>query len=206
MGDMVTLVIPTDAPVLHGPPQGRWTISDWEKLPDDGNLYEIIEGVLYMSTSPSNFHQWISRRLDKYLGMVAEDQGLGFASTAPGGVIMPGCDPVQPDFAFVIKDRAEIIRDRKIYGVPDLIIEVLSPSNRSYDEEVKLQAYANAGVPEFALIDPSARRLRLFTLKERGVYGESNDFESTQSVTFKCLPTIPLEIAKLFEGAPDPTP
>src|SRR5262249_28653549 len=146
------------------------------------------------------------RRLDKYLGMVAEDMGLGFASTAPGGVIMPGCDPVQPDFAFVVKARAGIIRDRRIYGVPDLIIEVLSPSNRLYDEEVKLQAYANAGVPEFALIDPTARLVRLYTLKEQGSYGEAVDFDSTQSVTFKCLPSISLEVSKLFEGAPDPTP
>jgi hypothetical protein len=44
---MTTLVIPTDAPAVVGPSQGRWTYADWEGLPDDGNRYEIIDGVLY---------------------------------------------------------------------------------------------------------------------------------------------------------------
>ena len=202
---MVTLVVPTDAPKVAGPPQGRWTFIEWEELPDDGNLYEIIDGVLFMSTSPGNFHQWISRRLDHYVGFPAEEQGLGFASVAPTGVIMPGCDPVQPDFMFVLKAHADIIRDKHIYGVPDLIVEILSPGNRSYDEEVKLTAYANAGVPEYAIIDPAARTLRLYTLDMPGRYQEPREFGAEQSMRFGCLPELALEVGKLFEGAPDTT-
>jgi hypothetical protein len=41
-----------------GPPQSEWTAADWEALPEDGNRYEIIAGVLYMTTSPSLFHEW----------------------------------------------------------------------------------------------------------------------------------------------------
>ena len=52
---MATLVIPTDAPPIPGPPQGQWTYADWEALPDDGNRYEIIDGVLYMSSAPITF-------------------------------------------------------------------------------------------------------------------------------------------------------
>jgi hypothetical protein len=44
---MTTLVIPTEAPAVPGPPQGQWTYADWEDLPDDGNRYEIIDGVVY---------------------------------------------------------------------------------------------------------------------------------------------------------------
>jgi hypothetical protein len=50
---MTTLVISTDAPAVAGPPQGQWTHADWETLPDDGNRYEVLDGVLYMSTAPS---------------------------------------------------------------------------------------------------------------------------------------------------------
>ena len=53
---MTALVLPTDAPAVPGPPQGQWTYVDWETLPDDGNRYEIIDGVLYMTTAPSSFH------------------------------------------------------------------------------------------------------------------------------------------------------
>ncbi len=51
--------IPTDAVRVPGPQQGTWTLADWEALPEDGNRYEILHGVLFMSTSPSFFHQWI---------------------------------------------------------------------------------------------------------------------------------------------------
>jgi hypothetical protein len=55
---MTALVIPTEAPAVLGPRQGRWTYADWEVLPDDGNRYEVVDGALYMTTAPSFFHQW----------------------------------------------------------------------------------------------------------------------------------------------------
>ena len=118
---------------------------------------------------------------------------------------MPGCDPVQPDFVFIKPEHKDIVQSRRLEGVPDLIVEILLPSNRAYDEKVKLQAYAAAVVPEYAMIDPSARRLRYYALKTLGEYGPPHDFDSTRSVTFACLPTIPLVIGRLFEGAPDTT-
>src|SRR5579884_2090979 len=141
---MATLVLSTDAPIVMGPPQGHWRFADWEKLRDDGNRYEVIDGVLYMSTAPSYFHQYIILQLIRYIGIPAEDRRLGRVGFAPIGVLMPGCDPVQPDFAIVLTANAAIIHDRRIYGVPDLIVEILSPSNHAYDEQIKLQAYARA--------------------------------------------------------------
>src|SRR5947199_132188 len=108
---MTALVLSTDAPTVPGPPQGQWTYADWEELPDDGNRYEIIDGVLYMTTAPSSFHQWIVNRLERHITIPAEDQGLAFAFTAPIGVIMPGCDPVQPDFVVVLASRESIFRE-----------------------------------------------------------------------------------------------
>src|SRR5262245_20268169 len=80
---MTSLIISTDAPAVAGPPQGHWTYADWETLPDDGNRYEIIDGVLYMTNAPSNFHQWSIRRLHPFLDIPAQAQGLGFAFSAP---------------------------------------------------------------------------------------------------------------------------
>ncbi len=53
---------------------------------------------------------------------------------------MPGCDPVQPDYVVILKSNAAIIADRRIRGVPNIIIEVQSPGNSAYDERVKLVA------------------------------------------------------------------
>ncbi len=195
----------TAAPRLQGPPQGQWTLADWEQLPEDGNVYEIINGVLYMTGSPSYFHQWINQNLVGYIGFPANQQGLAFAVTAPVGVFMPGCDPVQPDFVVVKKDRAEIIHDRRIYGIPDLIVEILSPSNRVYDETTKMNAYAAAGLPEFGVLDPMSRQLRIFELDVPGQFREARVFNADDLAHFKCLPTIEFRVGDLFAGAPDTT-
>ncbi len=202
---MTSLVISTDAPVVPGPPQGHWTYADWETLPDDGNRYEVIDGVLYLTTAPSNFHQWIVRRLDRYLGMPAEDQGLAFVFTAPIGLLMPGCDPVQPDFILVLRKNVDIIRDGRIRGVPDLIVEVQSPGNAAYDERVKLVSYALAGVPEYAIVKPGTRILNHYRLQAPGRYAGPRDYDEAETVTFDCLPTIHVPVADLFAGAPDTT-
>lgn len=203
---MITLPVSTEsAHAVRGPAQGNWTYTDWENLPDDGNRYEIIEGVLYVTTAPSNFHQWIISRLFIYLGLPAEQRGLAYWLAAPIGVAMPDCDPVQPDFLIVLKERAGIIRDRRIYGVPDLIVEVISPGSAAYDEGVKLEAYARAGVPEYGVIDPATRKLRLYTLDVPGQFTAPREFGEGDSLSFACLPEIMLNVSELFANAPDTT-
>ena len=203
---MITIAIPTEtATSVRGPSQGNWTYADWEQLPDDGKRYEIIEGVLYMTTAPSYFHQWIIRYFDHNIGIPAEQKGLGFAATAPVGLLMPGCDPVQPDFVFVRKQNAAIIHDRRIRGIPDLIVEVVSPGSAAYDEGVKLEAYARANVPEYAVIDPSERKLRLYALEAPGQYAAPREYAEGDSLSFACLPEITLNVSDLFANAPDTT-
>lgn len=197
LGEMTTAV--------EGPPQGSWTYADWETLgADDDNRYEIIDGFLYMTTAPKNFHQWIISRLMREVGFPAEDQGH-YWFVAPIGVIMPGASPVQPDFLLILKENVGIIHDGRIRGVPDLIVEVLSPGSKDYDEGVKLQAYASAGVPEYAVIDPPARTLRLYTLDETFTYQNAQEFSGNDDVSFACLPSVQFHLNVLFEGAPDTT-
>lgn len=186
-------------------PEATWNYARWERLPDDGNRYEVIDGVLYMTTAPSFLHQWIIQQLIRYLGIPATDAGLAFFTFAPIGLLMPGCDPVQPDFVVVRKQNAAIIRNGRIRGVPDLIVEVLSPGNAAHDEEVKLRAYARACVPEYAMVDPRTRTLRRYRLEAPGRYAAPAVAEEADSVTFDCLPTIPLTVGALFAGAPDTT-
>lgn len=139
---MASLVFPhyVGISTINSPPQGQWTAADWEALPDDEYRYEIIDGELYMSKSPSYFHQWILLNLYDLVGRPARQQGLAFPALAPIGVFMPGTTPVQPDFVLVMAQHSAIIHDRGIQGVPDLIVEVLSPGSRDYDEDVKLKA------------------------------------------------------------------
>ena len=183
-----------------------WCYARWEQLPDDGNRYEVIDGVLYMTTSPSFFHQWIIMRLLQLVGFPAQEQGLAYAITAPVGVLMPGCDPVQPDFLLVRQDRAAIIHDRRIRGVPDLIAEVLSPTNPEQDTEVKRRNYARAGVPEYWIVRPATRDL-LVCWQPDASLGDYAQVRLVAPGAELVSPTLPLRVtvADLFAGAPDST-
>jgi len=203
--DVATLVVPTDAPVVVGPPQGAWTHADWEALDHSLGRYEIIAGVLYMTTAPGFFHQWIVQNLAELLGAPAKAQGLAYAVPSPVGVLMPGCDPVQPDFVIVLTARAAIIHNKRVRGVPDLLIEILSPSNSAYDLQVKRHAYAQAGVPEYAIIDPSTRTLNHYRRQASGGYDAPRVYTATDTVRFDCLPTIAVPVGQLFAGSPDTT-
>ena len=72
-------------------PEADWDRARWETLPDDGNRYEVIDGVLYMTTAPSFFHQWIVQRLIRLVGIPAKDQELAYFVTAPIGKTFASC-------------------------------------------------------------------------------------------------------------------
>jgi Uma2 family endonuclease len=118
---------------------------------------------------------------------------------------MPGADLVQPDFLIILKENYGIVQSGRIRGVPDLIVEVLSPGSVDYDEGVKLEAYARAGVPEYAVIDPRERKLRLYALQEPGMYAPARAFSGDDMVSFACLLSIRFRLGALFEGALDTT-
>jgi Uma2 family endonuclease len=184
-----------------------WNYTSWEQLPDDGNRYEVIDGVLYMTTAPSNFHQWIIQRLIRFVGIPAEDTDLAYSAIAPIGLLMPGCDPVQPDFLLIRKEHAGIIVDRRIRGVPDLIVEVLSPSNPEQDTEIKRSVYARAGLPEYWIVRPQTRDVLVCWQPEPdlGIFTQVQRVASTSTLTSPTMPSISFVVANLFAGAPDTT-
>src|SRR4051812_17360191 len=105
-------------------PDACWSYDKWERLPNDGNRYEVIDGVLYMSTAPSFGHQRSIARLVRHVAIPLEDCGFATYAFAPIGLVMPGADPVQPDFVLIRSERSAIIaEDGRIRGVPDLIAE-----------------------------------------------------------------------------------
>lgn len=186
---------------------GGWCYERWAQLPNDGNRYEIIDGVLYITTAPSNFHQWIIGRLYRLIAIPAEDSGLAYALTAPIGLLMPGCDPVQPDFLLVRRERAAIIVDRRVRGVPDLITEVLSPSNPEQDTELKRAAYARAGVAEYWIVRPATRDVLVCWQPDQamGTYMQVRLVAPGERLVAATLPGVSANVDDLFAGAPDTT-
>lgn len=196
----------TESQLLLRSTGADWSYERWETLPDDGNLYEVIDGVLYMSTSPSFFHGWIVMRLIELVGLPAKQRGLVHVCTAPLGVLMPGCDPVQPAFFLIRQERDNVIRETKVREAPDLIAEILSPSNPEHDTMTKRRAYARAGVPEYWIVRPATRDVEVCWQPDAalGDYAQSRLVGSDDELVAVTLP-ISVLVRELFAGAPDTT-
>jgi Uma2 family endonuclease len=180
------------------PEQGRWTYDDWLRLPGDEFRYEIVEGELHVSPSPSTGHQFVVTSLIAAMHAYARKHELGAILTAPVGVRLPEQDTaVQPDILFVARDRLNIIRDDIIDGAPDLVVEVLSPSNWIYDRTRKQKAYERAGVREYWIVDYRARTVDVLAL-EGGEFVQRGQYHDGDTVASEVLPGLTIPVADIF--------
>lgn len=145
------------------------TYDDLLALPDDGNRYELIHGEIVMSPAPKTKHQRIQMLLSRKLGDYVETHRLGELFGAPLDVKFSPYNVVQPDLVFVSRARADIVSEDFIDGAPDLIIEILSPSNRMRDLVTKAALYADQGVAEYWIIDPDSETVVVNVLRH-GLY------------------------------------
>lgn len=187
----------TAVPEASGPRQGTWTYDDYAALPDDGQRYEVIEGVLYMVPSPGELHQRSSTRFVGYLMMHIELTGLGRVYHAPFDVELNPITVVQPDVIVVLNQRTQIITPRGIQGGPDLVIEIASPSTATHDRSRKLRAYEQAGVREYWLADPFAHTIELLVLEGKH-YRSRGLFQGPALVPSTVVPDLRVRVEQFF--------
>ena len=139
----------------------KLTHDDFLLFPDDGKRHELIDGEHFVSPSPQVPHQRVLLRLLYEIETFLRQSSLGQLMVAPMDVIFTRFDVVEPDLLYISRDRAHIVEDW-VRGVPDLVVEILSPSNRRYDEVTKRDLYDRTGVPEYWLVDPEAEAVKVF--------------------------------------------
>ncbi len=143
----------------------RWTYEEYYRL-DDDQRYEIIDGNLLMAPAPDTWHQsWIGE-LYVILRTHVQKRELGKVFVAPVDVVLDVENTVQPDLVFIAKANLGIIKQRAIFGTPDLLIELISPSSVRRDRYDKKELYARFGVKEYWIGDPANKSLEILTLKE----------------------------------------
>jgi Uma2 family endonuclease len=145
----------------------KLTYEDYVLIPEDGLRHEILDGEHYVSPAPFTRHQFVSGRLYLYLGIFLAENDLGSVLYAPTDVVLSSHDIAQPDLLFVSKARLAIITEKNVQGPPDLVVEILSESNRHVDERVKLDRYGRLGVGEYWILDPKRKTARIFR-REKG--------------------------------------
>ena len=175
------------------------TYKDYCEIPEDGNRYEVIDGSLYMAPAPLFKHQQISGALYLRLAVFVEDTESGFVLYAPLDVVLSEHHVVQPDILFISSDRATIITDANVQGAPDLIVEILSKTNRRHDEIVKRKLYEKFGVQEYWIVDPELETVKIYQFDDE-VYGTPVllSHEKGDTVTSTLLPGLQLNLREIF--------
>ena len=171
------------------------TYDDYAAMPDDGNRYEIIDGVLeMMSPGPMTVHQGVSGELFLFLQSCRSEYVMFLA---PFDVILSRTTVLQPDILMIHRSRIEIVKPHGVEGAPDLVVEILSPSTRKRDKVVKAAAYAKHRVPEYWLVDPEARTLEQYRLDgER--YELAQTYEEEDRVSSDKLPCVSFMLGEVF--------
>jgi Uma2 family endonuclease len=184
------------------PAQGDWAYEDYLRLPEDGNRYEVIRGFLYVTAAPYPLHQYVCSRLSLLVGRFIDERQLGILLSAPLDVRLPQRigDPVQPDLVFLqTGNQPRWETDRSFDGVPDLAMEVLSRSTAHRDRKIKKDAYREAGVREYWLVDPWMRTVEIYILSEdRRRYDELCRGGEGDTVRSAALPGLEAHVGDLF--------
>lgn len=178
---------------------GAFTYEDLEKMPDDGRRYELLNGEIVMSPSPSWAHQELVFRLAALLRAFVQDRAGGVVLLAPFEIRLPGPSALQPDVLAFSAERRHLMRRNHAVGAPDLVVEVLSPSTRDRDEGEKLAIYLAAGVHEYWLVDPEAGALRALALDGARARPLPVDGNRVASAAF---PGLTVDVSGLFGDLP----
>jgi Uma2 family endonuclease len=146
-----------------------FTVIDFERLPE-GAPYQLIAGELIMSPSPTFLHQDIIQNIVERLSPFIRKNNLGKIVLSPMDVYLTEEDVYQPDLIFIRKENVHLLDPNdRIRFVPDLVIEVLSPSTGSYDYSRKKRIYCESGVREYWIIDPEDKTIEIM-VKEGEFY------------------------------------
>jgi Uma2 family endonuclease len=183
----ISMLLPAD--LVEGPEQGRWTYGDYAALPNDGQRYEVMDGVLLMSPSLSPAHQSVANWIAFYLTQHVALPGRGRVFVAPLDVELAINRVVQPDVFVLLNKNLGKITTSRIVGAPDLVVEVTSPGTAVYDRLNKFEAYAKAGVQEYWVVHPEMLTVEFLAL-ENGTYTSQGILRGKNVISSQVIPEI----------------
>jgi len=185
---------------LPNPRGVKLTYDDFVLFPDDGLRHELIDGEHYVTPSPNTKHQKIVLRLAARILNWVEGHAIGQVFVAPFDVIFTKFDVVEPDVLYMSNGRAaEILTDANVQGVPELVVEIGSPSTRRRDETVKRLLYERAGVSEYWVVDPELDVVRVYRREgERFARPAELSAAAGDVLTTTLLPSLELQLVDVF--------
>jgi Uma2 family endonuclease len=194
-----------------------YTLADLIELPPGDEIYDILGGQLVVFNVADDNHDAVLTGLFSVLNRAME-AGYGQVSVATRAVALDfpekgysAEDVTHPDLFFVRADRVDALRGRRaLEGVPDLVIEILSPSTRAEHRPGggHWQAYERHGLPYYWLVNPARRTIAQYTLggdpyKKGGHYGTPVILGEGDTLTSPLFPTITMAVTRVFRHVVD---
>ena len=182
------------------------SFDEWRAMPETKQRYEIVDGVMRMPPGPSYDHQWITKKIDRRLTDFVEAKDLGIVLFAPLDLLVSR-EPLrvrQPDVLFLNAIRTGIRGRRELRGMqvlevaPDIVVEVLSPSNSRRDTQEKLEDYRRLGVLECWLVSPEAETVEVLSLGPEGISTDAV-FSRNDTLVSVVLQGFELPLQEVFE-------
>ncbi len=161
--------------------------------------WEMIDGVVYdMSPPPSTPHQRVSGSLYALFYVYLQGKSCQVFH-APFGVwfrVEDEDEHVEPDITLVCDPGK--LQHRGCVGVPDLIVEILSPSTSAKDRRIKLRKYEREGVREFWIVDPLTEYVEVYQLGADDKYAEPDVYENTATLQVGIFPDLAIDLKQVF--------
>lgn len=172
-------------------PYREWTVDDLDDLPDDGRRYELVDGVLLVSSAPTDLHQVVLAGLFRVLDRACPDSMT--VLFAPVDVVFTRTRLLQPDL-MVFPRLTNLLGKPASRPLPLLAVEVLSPSTRAVDTTLKRQVCQDGGIPSYWLVDPLEPAVTVLELQdgsyvERGTWRGDDLLATTQPFPLSLSPS-----------------
>jgi Uma2 family endonuclease len=174
------------------PDSAGYSVQDYFKL-DGPYLVEFVDGRLQVLPMPDSLHQAIIRVLCNLIENFLERDPEARVVMAPFKVFLNDRLYREPDVAMMLGKHAQR-RTTQSWRGADLVVEVISESNREHDVVTKMIDYAAASIPEYWIVDPEAKAITAFAL----VDGKYSQLESGDVVQSRVMPGFTLDVAELF--------
>ena len=181
----------------------RYTYADYLQW-DDGKRRELIDGTaVAMTPAPSRQHQQILGELFRQIANFLSDKSCE-VYIAPFDVRLPKAGELEQDVSTVVQPDLSVVCDKRklddkgCNGVPDLVIEIISPESAKRDLGLKLSAYERAGAREYWVVHPGEKTVMIFSINDVGEYGKPVVYGEGEEISVSWLAGLMVNLENVF--------
>lgn len=173
-------------------------VEDFFALVEDGQKADLLDGIIYMASPDTPRNNQIANFVQVLLTNYVSKRGLGQVFASRVAFVLTEFDAPEPDVAFVATDRLGSVDESRVYGGPNVAVEIVSRDSRSRDWVKKRRLYEQAGVAEYWLIEPRKKKAAFLQLSENGY--EAIPLDADRFFRSQAVPGFWLDVDWLFQN------